>query len=235
MDCVRCGWFLGSGTLWGWFDSRESPPAVTKRRAREERLQRSWSSSWRQSVAPNGSRSSIRVGDRDLPIGGLLIALGLALFFPAAGAVGAGTVGLDAKPSRSTDGVYQLSWQSTGEVVLEEARDPGFTDSRIVYRGRDQATTLTGRRDGVYYYRLSPAAGAPAAGAGASSEDGRPAAGAERSAIPVQVRVEHHSLLRALGVFAVGLAVFAATVRLVLAGAEEAGPAERPEGDAHEA
>ncbi len=145
-----------------------------------------------------------------LPIGVLLIAVGLSLL-PAA----ASAVGLDVKPSRSTDGVYQLFWESKGEVLLEEARDPGFTDSRIVYRGRDQATTLTGRRDGVYYYRLSSAS---TASVGGRSEDGRPARRTDRSSVPLQVRVEHHSLLRALSVFAVGLAVFAATVRLVLAG-----------------
>ena len=145
-------------------------------------------------------------------ISGLLIAVGLSLLPCPASAVG-----LDAKPSRSTDGVYQLSWESKGEVLLEEARDPGFTDSRIVYRGRDQATTLTGRRDGVYYYRLSFAS---AASIGGSSEKGLSARRTERSPVPLQVRVEHHSLLRALSVFAVGLAVFAATVRLVLAGPE---------------
>jgi hypothetical protein len=179
---------------------------------------------------------SIRICDGDLPIGGLLIALGLALFFPAAGAAGVDAVGLDAKPSRSTDGVYQLSWQSTGEVVLEEALDPGFTESRIVYRGRDQATTLTGRRDGVYYYRLSPDGPTPPArstgeGPGRDGDD-------HRNPVPLQVRVEHHSLARALGVFTLGLAVFAATVRLVLAGPEEAVPGEGPggpEGNAHEA
>jgi len=179
-----------------------------------------------------GARQSTRIRDHALPIRGLLIALGLSLF-PAAAAPG-----LDAKPSRSTDGVYQLSWQATGQVLLEEARDPGFTDSRIVYRGRDQATTLTGRSDGVYYYRLSPAAPADASSE-AGSEEGRPAAKAERSAVPVQVRVEHHSLFRALSVFLVGLAVFAATVRLVLAGPDETvpgeGAGEGPKGNAHAA
>lgn len=157
---------------------------------------------------------SIHGSGRGLPIGGLLIVFGLSLLSAA------GAIALDVKPSRSTDGVYQLSWQAKGKVVLEEARDPGFTDPRVVYRGRDQATTLTGRRDGVYYYRLAPVP--PATSGRATSQGQGLAADGEGASIPVQVRVAHHSLVRALGVFAVGLAVFAATVRLVLAGPEEA-------------
>jgi len=152
--------------------------------------------------------------------------VGLSLLCLLSFLSGAGAADLDAKPSRSTDGVYQLSWQARGEVVLEEARDPGFTDSRVVYRGRDQAATLTGRRDGVYYYRLAPV---PPATSGRASLQGQGLAAEDGgTSIPVQVRVEHHSLMRALSVFGVGLAVFAATVRLVLKGPEEAVPEQDP-------
>ena len=234
-------------------DDGRDPPDGANRTAREERLHHSWRSSWIKNVALESSRregsgpgkgglrrppareggsrppsrnprllprsrTALRSRGRGLTISGLLIAVGLSLL-PAAGAAG-----LEAKPSRSTDGVYQLSWESKGKVLLEEARDPGFTDSRIVYRGRDQATTLTGRRDGVYYYRLSPDSSTPPGRATAGGRDRD--VDVDRSAVPLQVRVEHHSLLRALSVFAVGLGVFGATVWLVLAGPQEGVPGE---------
>jgi len=198
-------------------------------------LRCSGSSSWRRSVVLESSRrdgASPGQGGLSRPLaheGGsrppgrkLRLVVELSFLSLLSLLSAAGAAGLDAKPSRSTDGVYQLSWQARGEVVLEEAQNPGFMDSRVVYRGRDQATTLTGRRDGVYYYRLFPLPPATS-GRGISPGQGL-AAGGEGTSIPVQVRVEHHSLVRALGVFAVGLAVFAATVRLVLKGPEDAAP-----------
>lgn len=117
----------------------------------------------------------------------------------------AGASELVAEPALSRDGVYRLTWEADGEVRLEEADDPSFESSRTVYAGRDRATVLTGRRDGDYYYRLRV--------------DDAVAAG------PVRARVAHHSFSRALIFFAVGGAVFVATVLLVTREAErEPGP-----------
>jgi hypothetical protein len=118
------------------------------------------------------------------------------------GPAGAAEIALEVEPLLSHDGVYALSWTAPGEVVLEEARDPSFAEVRVVYRGADKGTVLTGRSDGVYHYRVRPVAGA--GGPGAS----------------VTVEVEHHPIGRALGFFAVGLFVFVSTIVLVARGPE---------------
>jgi hypothetical protein len=115
----------------------------------------------------------------------------------------------EVSPGLSPDGVYQLKWPPRGPVVLEESRDRAFDDAVVVYRGRDHATTLTGRPDGTYFYRL------------------RPDGSATGASLETSVTVSHHSLPRALGFFAVGLGVFVATVALVVRGAD---PDERPAG-----
>jgi hypothetical protein len=108
--------------------------------------------------------------------------------------------GLEVSPAVSHDGVYKLEWPSGAEGVLEEAESPAFEAPRVVYSGADHATTLSGRPDGTWYYRLRPA-------------------GAASGALDfVRVRVEHHSLPRALGFFFVGLIVFLATIALVVRG-----------------
>lgn len=138
-----------------------------------------------------------------------LIAFALIL---GAGSAVARNAELDVQPQQSTDGVYQLTWQADGPVVVEEAVEPSFASPRVVYRGLDQATTLTGRSDGTYYYRLVHA-------------DDVPVAQAE----VVRVTVAHHSSARALGFFAVGLGVFMSTVVLVVRGPDDRGPAKATE------
>ena len=117
---------------------------------------------------------------------------------------------LRASPERSQDGVYQLEWTATDAVVLEESMDAGFANPITVYAGRDQATTLSGRANGTYYYWLR-----------SSARAGDDTAPSSRTA-PVRVEVAHHPLSRAVGFFAVGLVVFAATVVLVVTGERRA-------------
>lgn len=107
-----------------------------------------------------------------------------------------------ASPSQSTDGVYQLEWNGAGRVRLDEATRPDFGDAVVIYEGTDRATTLSGRADGVYHYRLVSLDRPGGAG-------GRP---------PIQVEVAHHSLSRALAFFTLGLVVFASTVGLIVFG-----------------
>ncbi len=104
-------------------------------------------------------------------------------------------------PSLSTDGVYQVRWQGLGAVAVEveESASPDFDVHRAVYRGEDKATTMTGREDGTWYYRV------------------REVGSATPSDVSARVDVRHHSLPRAFGYFAVGLIVFAATTTLVFA------------------
>lgn len=135
--------------------------------------------------------------------------------------------GLQAAPTRALDGVYQLSWSRDGGVRIEESRRPDFAESRIVYEGRDQAATLSGRADGVYYYRALPLDSSETASAPGDTARSASGAGAASESMPiVRVDVSHHPLGRAMAFFAVGLVVFASTVALVIRGDAGAG---RPE------
>jgi hypothetical protein len=102
----------------------------------------------------------------------------------------------------STTGAYRLSWQGPGggEFQLEERGEAG--DFEILYSGPDVASTVTGRGEGEYTYRVGAVAGE---GVIAYSE-------------PCVVAVEPPSLGLALALFAVGLAVTGSTVALILRG-----------------
>lgn len=120
---------------------------------------------------------------------------------------------LEITPRRSTDGVYQLHWTAPGEVTIEEARDAPFAEPRVVYRGRDHATTLTGRSDGIYYYRVKRRE--------KRHVESRVKSRAKEGTTAVSVEVDHHSAERALAFFGVGLFVFASTVVLIARGPDE--------------
>lgn len=116
-------------------------------------------------------------------------AFGLSVGLPAAA--------LEVRPDLSTDGVFQVVWESADPVVLLESRGPDFEETRVVYAGSDQAVVFTGQSDGRYRYRLR------------DSEE------------TVTVEVRHHSHARARLFFAIGGAVFLATVFMVMRGASE--------------
>lgn len=147
----------------------------------------------------------------------LVLAAIASMMLPSRVSADAERVELIARPPVSADGVYQLSWNLEGaidrELLLEESREPSFLETRVVYRGPDRATTLTGRSDGAYFYRLQP-----------STPSSMPSDGESvpLAATMAHVVVAHHPLPRALGFFVVGFIVFAATVGLVLRGPESA-------------
>ena len=91
------------------------------------------------------------------------------------------------------------------QTRLVESTDPSFSDRRIVYAGPDTARLMSGKPDGHYYYRLESVSDTGSSKAVALSDT-------------LQVTVKHHSLKRAFAFFAVGAAVFAATLGLVLFG-----------------
>jgi hypothetical protein len=111
-----------------------------------------------------------------------------------------GAADLIATPTLSRDGVFQLTWADRGTVILEEARRPDFSDARPIYTGNDNGTTLSGKSDGDYYYRVR----GTLIDAIAEGE--------------MRVEVRHHPLSRALGFFALGAVVFIATVTLIVRG-----------------
>ena len=113
---------------------------------------------------------------------------------------------LQLSPSHSTDGVAHLTWQTpaAAPVTLQQGTSPAFREARLLYRGSDSGTTVTGLPNGTYYFRIG------------ADPDG---SGAIRWAEPVRLEVSHHSLQRAFAFFALGLAVFLGTLGLVVFGA----------------
>ncbi|WP_019584311.1 hypothetical protein [Thioalkalivibrio sp. ALE16] len=105
----------------------------------------------------------------------------------------------DAPPERSTDGGFTLAWEAEDAVVLERATGPDHEDARIVYEGGDASTVVSGLPDGEYRFRLR-------------------AADADTWADAATVVVEHHSLARAFGFFAVGAVVFLVLIGAILRG-----------------
>ncbi|MFZ5621435.1 MAG: fibronectin type III domain-containing protein [Pseudomonadota bacterium] len=132
----------------------------------------------------------------------LLLTFGLA---HAGGSPPPASPELSADTTVATAGYFGLSWGPAGEAggaparfELQEAPDPAFAAPHTLYAGPDRATALSGRPDGTYYYRVR-------ADGGAWSP-------------VVAVEVMHHSLVRAGLFFALGAAVFVATVVLILRG-----------------
>lgn len=124
---------------------------------------------------------------------------------------------LSASPERSSDGVFQLEWTQPGPVRLEESLDSDFRDAALIYEGKDRATTLSGRADGTYFYRLL------------ALEPNRPAEADSTHAVgQTEVRVSHHPLSRALAFFGLGFLVFASTVVLIVVGDRKAGLEREP-------
>ena len=113
----------------------------------------------------------------------------------------------------ATAGYYRLSWQgetSAVEYELQASSNADFSTPRLIYRGPDLATVISGQADGDYFYRLR----ARQAGERTGGRSGAWSA-------PVKVHVQHHSLARALAFFAAGALVFIATLLLVLRGARD--------------
>lgn len=111
---------------------------------------------------------------------------------------------LESDTGLATAGFYQLRWSGgdDGEYELQESRRADFSTSVTLYQGGDRATTLTGRPDGDYHYRLRSL--------------GRNGPGPWSD--PVRVEVRHHPLSRALLFFAMGALVFLATLGAILVG-----------------
>jgi hypothetical protein len=103
----------------------------------------------------------------------------------------------------ATAGYFRLSWETDATwVELQEAQESTFQIPHSLYAGPDQATLISGKPDGTWYYRVR---GVNATKQGPWSE-------------PVTVTVHHHSLVQALLFFALGLTVFVATLAMIIQG-----------------
>ncbi len=109
----------------------------------------------------------------------------------------------------ATAGFYRLSWQWGSEETmqdvefeLQESATADFSQPGIQYRGPDLATVISGKSDGLRYYRVR----------------------AVDASVPVswsqvvEVTTAHHTLARALTFFALGAVVFALTLAVILRG-----------------
>lgn len=117
----------------------------------------------------------------------------------------------DAAEQVATAGYYTLSWTAPPDAApdaltfeLVEATDAAFTDTHLRYRGPDLATTISGKPEGTYYYRVRLA--------GADTAQARPWSNVHR------VVVAHHPLRRAFAFLILGAVVFAATLGMILYG-----------------
>lgn len=104
--------------------------------------------------------------------------------------------------SVATAGYYQLSWRGDAEnYQLLESGNSDFSDSRLVYQGNDLATVISGKADGVYYYRVTETGDYSAANSNI-----------------IKVSVTHHPLTHAWLFFLAGAIVFIATLILIVMG-----------------
>jgi len=111
---------------------------------------------------------------------------------------------LTVNSSLATEGYFTLSWSDSDEPIrLYESTDRDFRNRELIYQGKDTARTVTGKPDGVYFYRLS------------SNQDESTAKWSEI----VEVEVKHHSLAHAMAYFAVGAIVFLASLGTIVVSA----------------
>jgi hypothetical protein len=133
------------------------------------------------------------------------LAITVALFAALITDVNA-AVSLESDSDNATAGYFQLRWEAREMPMrLIESPGPDFETRNLVYEGPDTARLISGKSNGRYFYRLESAVGTDSTQADVVSNT-------------LQVTVRHHSLARAFTFFAIGAAVFAATLALVLFG-----------------
>ena len=104
----------------------------------------------------------------------------------------------------ATAGFYHLSWDAAfARIELQEAANPDFRSPTTLYTGTDSATTISGKPDGQWYYRVRVI------------QNDLPGSWSD----PVEVTVTHHSLSRALMFLTLGIIVFISIVTVVIRGA----------------
>jgi hypothetical protein len=109
---------------------------------------------------------------------------------------------LTSDQTTSTAGYYHLSWQgndgSDSIYIVEETSGDEETP-RVIYKGADTATVISGKPDGIYTYKVK-------------SEDSRHVSNL------LTVTVEHHSLTSAFNFFWIGAIVFIFILIAILRG-----------------
>ena len=110
----------------------------------------------------------------------------------------------------STDfGYLRLTWEFQPEdaddyqVEVQQSTNKDFSKKKIIYKGGDRATFVSGLANGEYYFRIRTYN--DAMGYGHWSD-------------PVKLDVQHHSLELAFTLFGIGVVVFLATTALIIHG-----------------
>ncbi|MDH5179873.1 MAG: fibronectin type III domain-containing protein [Gammaproteobacteria bacterium] len=101
----------------------------------------------------------------------------------------------------ATAGYYRLSWQpglagalnKNIRFELQEASHRQFHQFKIIYRGPDHASVISGKADGNYFYRVR-----------STYADAAPGGWSQ----PILVEVKHHAMHRAWWFFSAGAVVF---------------------------
>jgi hypothetical protein len=131
----------------------------------------------------------------------------LCLFTVATSRAQAAVPQLSVDKDIATAGYFRLSWESDApQVELNEATNPEFRNALTPYRGPDSATVISGKPNGIWYYRVR------------AVNDADPGPWSETLA----VTVAHHSLSRALLFLALGVLVFVAVVVMIIRGPRQA-------------
>lgn len=107
----------------------------------------------------------------------------------------------------SDSGYIQISWSDNSndrsvKFQLEQADDPEFENTKLIYEGPDRASFISGLADGNYYYRIRKTFNGQSSGWSSA----------------IIVKVEHHSLAMAFSLASIGLTVFLLTVAVVIKG-----------------
>jgi hypothetical protein len=113
---------------------------------------------------------------------------------------------LESDTAQANAGFFRLVWQyrdAVSEFELQESVHDDFSNVHVIYRGPDRARVLSGRDDGLYFFRVRALDGDGDKGAWSA---------------PVRVEVAHHSLFKAAFFFAVGALVFLSTLGLIVSG-----------------
>lgn len=113
---------------------------------------------------------------------------------------------LNSDTELSTAGYFQLSWKdkASQSFVLQQSTRSDFRDAIDIYLGPDQATVISGLPDGDYFYRVE--------------------SDTHQWSKPIEVKVEHHSLAKALGFFGLGAFMFIVMTTLLIKGATRKEP-----------
>ena len=110
---------------------------------------------------------------------------------------------LDSTTQTATAGYFQLHWRgNSGPVELQQAGDKAFTHPHTLYRGRDDASVISGLPNGEYYYRIRELNG-------------------HGWTQPIHVTVTHHPVTRAFAFFALGALMFVALLAVIRRGYRE--------------